>query len=197
MRRPGPPYAAAASSSRPIPPVSGRDRCGRTARYAPGVGRRVGQHRERTGPVVTDMVAKRRGQAHLGAHRSWVADGAQGVERGLAQLKGRAPPRAWASAALECQQMPSEGSSGSPGRTVPAARASRRFGQIAAFPQDVGDPEPTPQFCRCAAQTRPTSTIRAAMVSRSARFSRAAACQLAGTEGGDDCGAVGRPVGER
>ncbi len=54
-----------------------------------GVGRRVGQHSECTGPVVTDVVAKCRDQAHIGAQRSRVADGAEGVERGPAQLKGR------------------------------------------------------------------------------------------------------------
>ena len=45
--------------------------------------------RERAGPVMADVVAQRRDQAQVGALGCRVADGADGVECGAAQLKGQ------------------------------------------------------------------------------------------------------------
>jgi len=103
---------------------------------------------------VTDVVAKCRGQAHMGAQRSWVADGAEGVERGPAQLEGRGELAAClGQRRLNTQQMPPrEGPAGLPGAPFEPPERRRDPGQIAAFPQGIDDPEPAPQFYRCAAQ---------------------------------------------
>jgi hypothetical protein len=50
--------------------------------------RRVSQQVKRTGPVMADMVAWRCDQAQLGTQGSRVADRADGVECGAAQLEG-------------------------------------------------------------------------------------------------------------